>query len=152
MRSSGTGGSRRRKAKEPCSLPTTPQAPGTLGGLPSDAPMTASQRQSRIRTLQRYGLTLTDFDTLWQGQEGVCFICQKPAKPGKNLHVDHDHKTGLTRGLLCWACNRGLRGFRDDKMRCLRAGFYLTWSPVTRYLDGPRQGPIGSGRKRRVRR
>ena len=152
--SSGTGVSRRRKGKEPYSPPMTPPEPGPLGALPSTMLVGDKQRQSRIKTLSRYGLTLTDFDTLWLGQEGVCFICQKPAKPGKNLHVDHDHKTGLTRGLLCWMCNRALRGLRDDAVRAMRSCFYLKRTPVMRYLDGPRQGPIGSGRKRnrRVRR
>jgi hypothetical protein len=38
----------------------------------------------------------------------VCGICG--AEPGsRRLDRDHDHKTGLPRGLLCWACNRQLR-------------------------------------------
>lgn len=38
-----------------------------------------------------------------------CGICGAPPKPHKRLDRDHDHKTGLPRGLLCWACNRQLR-------------------------------------------
>jgi hypothetical protein len=37
-----------------------------------------------------------------------CGICGAEPKPGKKLHRDHDHRTGVARGLLCFSCNRGL--------------------------------------------
>ena len=41
-----------------------------------------------------------------------CGICGRPPKPGKRLQRDHDHRgDGHPRGLLCFACNRWLRGF-----------------------------------------
>jgi len=39
-------------------------------------------------------------------QGGVCAICRNAS--GQTLHVDHDHKTGYARGLLCRDCNRGI--------------------------------------------
>lgn len=38
-----------------------------------------------------------------------CGICGAERKPEKRLDRDHDHRTGLPRGLLCWSCNRQLR-------------------------------------------
>jgi hypothetical protein len=49
---------------------------------------------------------------MFDHQSGICPICFKRLnKPGNHLgkmtaHVDHDHKTGRVRGLLCWACNK----------------------------------------------
>ena len=52
-------------------------------------------------------------------QGGVCGICKR--KPGKRrLCVDHDHKTGQVRGLLCGRCNSG-NGFYGDDPRLTRA-------------------------------
>lgn len=58
------------------------------------------------RLLKVYGLTEADFARLEQLQEGTCSICHKV--PRGRLQVDHDHKTGEIRGLLCWRCNRYL--------------------------------------------
>lgn len=62
-------------------------------------------RAWRLRTL--YDMTIEEYDKLLDYQEGVCAICQKPSKKIR-LSVDHDHKTGEIRGLLCTMCNRHL--------------------------------------------
>ena len=47
--------------------------------------------------------------------QGGCAICGTTKPPGKNAwHVDHDHKTGKVRGVLCAHCNPGLGHFRDS--------------------------------------
>jgi hypothetical protein len=62
------------------------------------------------------------FDHYVERQEGRCPICEWPlAKPV----VDHDHRTGAVRGLLCGPCNRGLGHFRDAPGLCDRAALYL---------------------------
>ena len=51
-----------------------------------------------------------------------CVICGDEAKP---LMVDHDHKTGNFRGLLCRECNFGLGKFKDDPVLLEHARIYL---------------------------
>ena len=67
------------------------------------------RRQSLLR---RYGLTLEQYDTLFENQDGRCAICRKDAGP--ILHVDHCHNSKAVRGLLCGSCNRMLGMAKDD--------------------------------------
>jgi len=60
----------------------------------------------------KYGLTIEQYDIILESQNGVCKICGG-ANP-KRFAVDHDHKTGKIRGLLCSMCNGGLGLFRDN--------------------------------------
>lgn len=46
------------------------------------------------------------------------------------MHIDHDHKTGKLRGLLCDRCNRGLGYLSDSVVLLLRAICYLTGNAV----------------------
>ena len=48
-------------------------------------------------------------------QEGKCAICgREEERFARSLHVDHDHKTGQVRGLLCHGCNVGMGSMGDD--------------------------------------
>ena len=64
-------------------------------------------------------------------QNGVCAIC-KTTKPGGkgDWHADHDHETGLMRGMLCCMCNQGLGNFRDDISLLEAALKYLIRTPA----------------------
>jgi hypothetical protein len=78
----------------------------------------------RINLLSKYGITLKQYDVLFAKQKGQCAICgQGPNR--KNFAVDHDHKTGDVRGLLCDPCNYGLGNFKDDKKLLEKAKRYL---------------------------
>lgn len=70
---------------------------------------------------KNYRITIKDYETLWNNQKGVCAICQQPEtaihhQTGKvkRLAVDHCHKTGEVRGLLCARCNFLIGAIRDD--------------------------------------
>jgi len=54
--------------------------------------------------------------------DGRCQLCQKEVP---SLHLDHDHATGVVRGLLCTTCNTGLGKFGDDPARLEAAATYL---------------------------
>jgi hypothetical protein len=56
--------------------------------------------------LKIYGITRNEYEALRLKQDNRCAICKRPFE--KLPHVDHDHKTGKVRGLLCGDCNRGL--------------------------------------------
>lgn len=88
----------------------------------------------RRRTLKRcYGMTLEQFDALFESQDGVCAICGNAEETVHrntgtkwNLNVDHNHDTGEVRGLLCTPCNRGIGFLRDSPQLLLSALAYLT--------------------------
>lgn len=74
----------------------------------------------------KFGLTLEDYRVMWANQNNSCAICWKPgARHIKTLHIDHNHKTGKVRGLLCNECNLGLGLFKDDIYRLQNAIYYL---------------------------
>ncbi|WP_307870801.1 endonuclease VII domain-containing protein [Micromonospora sp. C51] len=78
---------------------------------------------------RRYGIGQQEFDELLAEQGGVCAVCGDPDPE----HVDHDHRTGWVRGILCFNCNGGLGQFRDSPTRLARAITYLrgtTWQRV----------------------
>lgn len=86
----------------------------------------------RNQALKRYGLTLQQFNTILISQNGKCAICgtDDPSCGGEtkksyNFHVDHDHETGIVRGLLCAKCNRGLGFFDDNPEKILASYNYL---------------------------
>jgi hypothetical protein len=79
-----------------------------------------------------YGLTGKDYENMATLQRGVCAICGKPPsgrKIEKNLHVDHDHKSGLVRALLCNRCNRVLGLIGDDALIASKIISYLNQHP-----------------------
>lgn len=74
--------------------------------------------------LKKYGLTEHSYESLKKAQNGVCAICGKADKI-KMLAVDHDHKSGQVRGLLCSKCNIGLGCFKDNIKLLVGAVDYL---------------------------
>lgn len=76
----------------------------------------------RSSLLRRYGLTDADYDRMFEEQGGHCKLCPRPTgSPSvKALVVDHCHRTGRVRGLLCVNCNT-LLGMAGDSIPVLSA-------------------------------
>jgi hypothetical protein len=116
---------------------------------------TTAERSRRSRLKRLFNITPEEYDCVLAYQGGMCFICESP--PGKTrLAVDHDHATGLVRGLLCWRCNSAVAKLRDDVDRARRAHYYLRHPPFTEVLGEARYGRTGrvttKTRKRRKSR
>jgi len=85
---------------------------------------------------KKYGFEPGEFDAFWIVFRGRCGICgiemRRPTKGrGQALDVvavDHCHKTGKVRGLLCNGCNKGLGLFRDNPDFLRRAVVWVTMS------------------------
>lgn len=73
----------------------------------------------------RYGITLKQYQTLSNAQNGNCLICDGNQSKHRPLVVDHCHKTGKIRGLLCDPCNIGLANFRENPTSMQKAIEYL---------------------------
>jgi len=76
--------------------------------------------------LYKFKLTKTEYNNLLDSQEGKCKICK--VKSNRNLSVDHCHKSGKIRGLLCNTCNAGLGMFKDCIDLLNNAIIYITES------------------------
>ena len=74
-------------------------------------PPVRSERERQLRA--RYGMLLEDYDNLLNQQNGACAACKK-RWPHGNLYVDHDHRSGHVRGLLCAGCN-SIAGLIDSE-------------------------------------
>lgn len=80
---------------------------------------TNRENQINSRLLRKYGISLDEYNKLVIVQNNLCAICKKSETKlfrGKpiSLAVDHDHKNGKIRGLLCYSCNLGLGLFKDN--------------------------------------
>ena len=88
--------------------------------------------QTRQYNLQaKYGLTLEEFGYLMERIDGICPCCgcelTLNQQGASSCHIDHDHKTGELRGLLCHSCNLAL-GYVNDSIAVLQK--------LIRYIGG----------------
>jgi hypothetical protein len=75
-----------------------------------------------------YGITGDEYEALLRAQGGRCAICRARPK-SKRLAVDHDHKTGAVRGLLCSRCNHDLMGSAWDSLALASALWHYMNTP-----------------------
>lgn len=78
--------------------------------------------RSKERRFAQYALTRSAFAAMLDTQNNKCAICQTTPKV---WNIDHDHKTGKVRGLLCNPCNIAIGLLKDSPQFCLLAAKYL---------------------------
>ena len=88
------------------------------------------KKEKNARYLREYGITLEDKERMIQENGSICPIC-KTSDPGRFWTVDHCHRTGKIRGILCDKCNKMLGLANDDMVRLISAAHYLS----THYLN-----------------
>lgn len=74
------------------------------------------------RRLAKYGLTWEEWKQMLERQGNACAIC---GDRQSELVIDHNHKSGKVRGLLCSNCNSGLGMFKDNRHALRTALLYL---------------------------
>lgn len=82
----------------------------------------------RAHLFKKYGITLEQYENLIEIQGRKCAICQEERLYDSRSfrpHIDHCHKTGIVRGILCGGCNMGLGALKDDPKIVQRALSYL---------------------------
>ena len=78
-------------------------------------------------------MTQQDWCEMWVEQKGLCALCYGYGEWHERfkmsaLYVDHDHETGLARGLTCASCNTALGHAHEDPERLRRMADYLELS------------------------
>jgi hypothetical protein len=83
-----------------------------------------TQRSIRNNNLKKnYGISLSEYDALYAAQAGKCAICRHSFS---KLMVDHNHATGIVRGLLCARCNTFLGYLETNQHLLEEANQYVT--------------------------
>lgn len=100
----------------------------------------AVKTRVRLWNLKQFGISEDDYYRQLDYQDGRCYICRKKPRSDRRLAVDHDHRTGEFRGLLCGHCNHILLGtFHENVELFQRAADYLTEPPSRKVFTTPRR-------------
>jgi hypothetical protein len=73
----------------------------------------------------RYGVTREQYDEILCQQKGRCGACHAALLSSRRTHLDHCHKTGRVRGILCGGCNCALGHLEDSLQRIVDLALYL---------------------------
>ena len=75
---------------------------------------------------RKFGISLEQRNEMLVLQNNVCAICLQPERvKNRSLCVDHCHKTGKIRKLLCQSCNTALGKLEEDPERLKRMIAYI---------------------------
>lgn len=81
----------------------------------------AQKRRHKLKKF--YGISETEYNQMFNEQSGKCKICRNYSE--RKLDTDHDHVTGLVRGLLCISCNLAIGHMKDNPLIAKAAFEYL---------------------------
>ena len=92
--------------------------------------MDSKNRKKHVKLLDKYGISLTDYNDMLKRQDNRCGLCFRHFGPTRNTKpvVDHDHRTLIVRGILHSRCNLLLGHAGDDTSLLQRAVAYLNKS------------------------
>jgi hypothetical protein len=99
----------------------------------------ARQRRRLAHVTRHYDISPEEYAQLFDWQGGRCFVCGQ-RRGRRELAVDHDHKTGHVRGLLCsnqeYGCNVAVRRLLGDLPAAARLHAYVAMNPIDRMKRG----------------
>jgi hypothetical protein len=113
----------------------------------------ADPNRFRAQDLKKsFGIGLDDYQRMFVEQKGVCAVCAQPetatrAGKVKWLSVDHDHKTGDVRGLLCSDCNTGIGKLKDDSAVLRAAADYLDFHKARKLAEVETSNVVPLGKR-----
>lgn len=119
-----------------------------VGRTKKDRPPRDQKRVNHLVRLSKYGLTEKQFAAMRETCRGLCAICAMDC--GDKLVVDHCHKTGKVRGLLCGRCNAGLGMFMDSAKLLMHARAYLNQSGTSIEQVAQRDAEVRQNYKQRL--
>lgn len=97
--------------------------------------VTKEEERQRHRRYTYGNESIAHYNKQIERQNSKCAICGREEIEGRHLQLDHDHKTGQLRGLLCFRCNVAIGSLGDDPVQLARAVAYLLdWRPWLRAM------------------
>lgn len=84
----------------------------------------AKQPWTLNKRCKRHNISVEEFWSFYEEQDGTCPVCDK-AIQAEDSAIDHNHKTGEVRGILCKTCNRALGLLGDSPDTLARGSKYL---------------------------
>ena len=88
-----------------------------------------------------YNITADEYRLIYEHQGGFCYLCRRANGRTKRLSIDHDHRTGVVRGLLCTPCNKGVLGHARDEVEFFHRGIKYLEDPPAVQAIGTRVAP-----------
>lgn len=112
-----------RRENKKLGIPTKKGGPQRKIDLSNEKFIAAKEKNWKDKGIKDF--TFSDYLRMQEEQGFVCYLCKNPPSDKRNLCVDHNHKTGRVRALLCNNCNNGIGKLRDSIELLQKAVEYL---------------------------